>query len=267
MNWGVSMALRFAANIHFLYLEYDFLDRFKAAADDGFEGIEMTFPYDVTAEKTARAAAAAGLPIVEFNTPAGDLIPGKHRGHAPNPGEGDIFLKHIQKGARYARDVGCRKVLTLSGLKRPNIAFADQRACYIDNLKRGAELCASYDTKLLIEPNNVVDFPGYFLETMADVRAYIAAVDHPNLGAVFDFFHSQINEGDVTRCFSDSLDLIDHVQFGDNPGRHEPGTGELNFDHLFNVVENSGYTGWVGAEYFPSGASTHASLDWLRRRQ
>jgi hydroxypyruvate isomerase len=258
--------LRFCPNLHFMYREHAFLDRFAAAARDGFTAVEMTFPYDEPAERVRAAADAAGVGIVEFNAPAGPIITGVQRGLAAVPGRSHDYLEQIRTGIDYAKALDCHLLLSLAGTV---LSPADRVAAghaFVENLKQAADLCAAADVTLLIEANNLRDNPNYFLRTLEEVREAIRSVGRGNLRMVFDFYHVQINEGDVTRRFVENLDLIAHVQFANPPGRNEPGVGELDFAHIFSVIAESGYRGWVGAEYFPSTADTGSSLVWARDR-
>jgi len=246
-----------------MYLEHDFLDRFQAAADDGFSAVEMTFPYDVPTSKIAKAAKAAGTQVVGLNTPAGELVPKQQRGIAAIPGQQDEYLDQIRLGIEYAQALGAPRVLTLASLVPDEDAFSDMMHVFMVNLEHAAALCADAKLTLLIEAQNTVEHPGYLLTTLFQVREIINAVQAPNLKCLFDFFHTQINEGDVTRRFQENIDLIEHVQIGDNPGRHEPGTGELNYPYIFKAIEDTGYSGWVAGEYFPSTDKTSDCLGWM----
>jgi len=257
---------KLCANLHFLYLELPLLQRFQAAADDGFDAVEMTFPYSESPTDLRHAADAAGVQVVEFNAPAGELLPGVRRGLAAVPGRGREFIEHIEEGIRYARVLGCPRLLTLAGVVAPGDDRRPASDAFVANLRTAADLCARHQITLLIETNNLRDFPNYFLRTMDEVRGVLDAVDRPNVRALFDFYHVQINEGDVYRRFNETLDLIDHVQFANPPLRHEPGAGDLDFDHLFQVIDASGYDGWVGAEHFASDGCTAHSLQWLQSR-
>ena len=258
--------LRFCPNLHFMYREHPFLDRFTAAARDGFTAVELTFPYDHPADRVRAAADAAGVGIIEFNAPAGQIIPGVQRGLAAVPGRSSDYLDQIRTGLEYAQAFDCRLLLSLAGtVLSPADRDAAGRA-FVENLQRAADHCAAAGITLLIETNNLRDNPNYFLRTLEEAREVVGRVGSSNLRMVFDFYHVQINEGDVTRRFVENLDLIAHVQFANPPGRNEPGVGELDFAHIFNVIEESGYQGWVGAEYFPSTADTRKSLRWAQNR-
>lgn len=257
--------IRFCPNLHFMYRELPFIERFAAAGGDGFTGVEMTFPYDTPVEEIRAAADRAAVTIIEFNAPAGPIVPGIRRGLAAVPGRQREYLDQIRQGIAYARSLDCKLLLSLAGVVLPDASRAAATRTFVANLRKAAELCARFDITLLIETNNLRDNPNYLLRTLGELREIVERVGHKNLRAVFDFYHVQINEGDVTRRFLEALDLIAHVQFANPPDRNEPGVGELNFASIFRLIASSGYTGWVGAEYFPH-AGTAQSLWWLRER-
>lgn len=257
--------IRFCANLHFMYREVPLLGRFAAAAKDGFAGVEMTFPYDTPAWDIRAAADRAGVAIIEFNAPAGPIVPGVQRGLAAVPGRESEYLDQIRQGIEYARTFDCKLLLSLAGVVLPDASRTVATRIFVANLKKAADLCEPLDITLLIETNNLRDNPNYLLRTLAEVRDIMGRVERPNLRTVFDFYHVQINEGDVTRRYLEALDLVGHIQFANPPDRNEPGVGELDFAHIFRLIESSGYNGWVGAEYFPS-TSTTESLWWLRDR-
>jgi hydroxypyruvate isomerase len=255
--------LRFCANLHFLYREHEFLDRFAAAARDGFRAVEMTFPSDEPGARIRAAADAAGVSIVEFNAPAGPIVTGVQRGLAAVPGRSAEYLDQIRLGLSYAKAFDCRLLLSLAGVVAPDADRKPAAMAFVENLKRASDCCARDGVTLLIETNNLRDNPNYFLRTLDEVRETIERVGAPNLRTVFDFYHVQVNEGDVSRRFLDNLDLIAHVQFANAPDRLQPDHGELDFRHIFRLIEASGYDGWLGAEYFPGDAGTSGTLEWL----
>ncbi len=216
---------------------------------------------------TSPPTACGPLPIrpgsgSSSSTPRrGQIITGVQRGLAAVPGRSRDYLDQIRTGIDYAKAFDCRLLLSLAGTV---LSPADRDAAdetFVENLRRAADFCAAAGVTLLIETNNLRDNPNYFLRTLDEVREVIGRVGSSNLRMVFDFYHVQVNEGDVTRRFIENLDLIAHVQFANPPGRNEPGVGELDFAHIFKVIEESGYQGWVGAEYFPSTIDTGASSE------
>jgi hydroxypyruvate isomerase len=256
--------LKYCANLHFMYLEFPFLDRFGAAAADGFRAIEMTYPYDVPADLIRGQCDAAGIDVVSFNAPVGEIIPGRRRGIAVLPGLEQEFRGHVRQGLDYARVLRSPYLLMLAGLVPDDLPMAQARATFIGNLRFAADACDAANVTLLIETNNRIEHPGYYLARLEQAADIIAAVDHPRLRLLFDTFHVGINEGHVVENFQQYLPLIDHVQIANVPGRHQPGEGELDFDGIFSAIESSGYDGWVGCEYFPL-ADTRSSLAWMKR--
>jgi hydroxypyruvate isomerase len=247
-----------------MYGEVPFLDRFAAARDDGFEAVEMTFPYDFEASQIRLRADKAGVRIVEFNSPAGAIVPGIRRGLAAVPGQEREYLDQMRTGIAYAKAFGCRLLLTLAGVVPAEADRAAAMETFVANLKIAAALCAEAGVVLLIETNNLRDNPRYLLRRLDDVREVMEKVGANNLRAIFDFYHVQINEGDVSCRFLENLDLIEHVQIANPPDRHEPGTGELEYTHIFRLIAESGYKGWIGGEFFPSGGKTGRALQWMR---
>jgi hydroxypyruvate isomerase len=258
--------LKFCPNLHFMYRELPFLDRFAAARADGFAAVEMTFPYDVQAETIRAAADRAGVAIVEFNSPAGPIVTGVRRGLAAVPGHEAEYLDQIREGIAYACAFDCRLLLTLAGVVLTDADRPAAQRTFVTNLRTAAALCGEAGITLLIETNNLRDNPNYFLRRLDEVREVMTLVGSPHLRAIFDFYHVQVNEGDVTRRFTESLDLIAHIQLANPPHRHEPGAGELEFAHIFRAIEDSAYSGWVGLEYFPSTPDTSPSLAWVKER-
>jgi hydroxypyruvate isomerase len=256
--------IRLCPNLHFMYGEFPFLDRFAAARDDGFDAVEMTFPYDFDASQIRLKADSVGVRIVEFNSPAGPIIPGIRRGLAAVPGHEREYLDQIRTGIAYAQTFGCRLLLTLAGVVPQDSDRPAAVQTFVSNLKIASALCAEAGIVLLIETNNLRDNPRYLLRRLDEVRDVMGRVGGDNLRAIFDFYHVQINEGDVTRRFLANLDIIEHVQIANPPHRHEPGAGELEYTHIFKAIADSGYKGWVGGEFFPSDGKTGRSLQWMR---
>ena len=258
--------LKFCANLHFMYLELPFLDRFAAAAADGFTAIEMTYPYEFPADQIRKHCNAARMKVVSFNAPVGEIIPGIRRGVAVLPGFEEEYRSQIKQGLDYAGSLNSPCLLSLAGIVPADLPLDRARATFIENLRHAADACDKVDVTLLIETNNLVEHPGYYLARLEQAADIIAAVGHPRLRLLFDTFHVGINEGDVVDNFKRHLPLIDHVQIANVPDRHEPGEGELDFDAIFPAIEESGYRGWIGCEYFPK-ADTRSSLAWLKKRK
>lgn len=252
----------FAANLSTLFTELPFLDRFAAARKAGFRAVEFQTPYDFAAAEIAARATAADVEIVLFNAPMGNAKAGE-RGFAAQLGREADFDASIATALAYAQALNCRQVHVLAGL-----AVGDERAMqeavYVANLQRAAEQAAAQGVTLLIEPLNVRDNPGYFLNTTRQAVAILDRVAHKHVALQFDFYHCQISEGDLAQHARDLRGRYPHVQIANVPGRHEPGWGEIDFAFLFDLLDEIGYGGWIGCEYRPK-AGTLAGLGWGRR--
>ena len=253
---------RFAANLSYLFLEEAFPDRFAAAAAAGFTAVEFHFPYGDDAGRIAERAAAAGVEVVLFNLPPGDWAAGE-RGIACHPQRIGEFRDGVGLTAEYARALGVRRLNCLAGLRPAGVAEETARQTLVDNLRYAARLLGQVGITLLLEPINDRDMPGFFVNTTRQGLALVDAVGSDNLALQYDVYHAQVMEGDLARTLGAHLPRIGHIQIADNPGRHEPGTGEINFPFLFRHLDRIGYTGWVGCEYRPTSDSA-ASLGWLR---
>ena len=251
---------RFAANLSFLFLEYSFLDRFSAARAAGFEAVEFHFPYAVEQAVLAEVVLTSGVEVVLFNLPAGDWSKGD-RGIACHPGRVAEFQEGVALAIDYAQALGCSRLNCLAGIAPPGISAETARATLVDNLRFAAALTRKAGIELLLEPLNTRDTPDFFVATPREGFALIEAVGDTNLRLQYDVYHAQIMEGDLAHTLATHLPRIGHIQIADNPGRHEPGTGEINFPFLFRHLDTIGYSGWVGCEYAPRG-STGASLGW-----
>jgi hydroxypyruvate isomerase len=253
--------IRFAANISTLFTERPLLERFAAAAAAGFAGVEIQAPYAEPPEALAQAAEAAGVAVALFNVPAGDLRAGGP-GLACVPGREGAFGEALADAVRYARALRPANVNVLAGRLPPG---ASREACLgvlAANLARAAEAMAAVGVGVTTEPVNIFDNPGFLLTTSADGLAAIDRAAHPALRLQYDVYHMHRMEGGVAAAIPRLAPRIGHIQFADAPGRHEPGTGEIDFAAVFAAIERSGYAGWVAAEYLPSGP-TEASLGWL----
>ncbi len=249
-----------AANLSFMFTEVDFLDRFAAAARAGFDGVEFHFPYAYDAAELSGRIREHGLTAVLHNLPPGDWEAGE-RGLACLPDRVEEFRESVALAAEYAQALGCERVNCLSGLRPDGVDEATLRETMVENLRFGARHLAEHGVTLLIEAINSRDVPGYYLGTSAQARALIEAVGSDNLLFQYDVYHMQIMEGDLAPTIEANLELIGHVQIADSPGRHEPGTGEINFPFLLEFLDRVGYRGWVAGEYVPSGR-TEDSLGW-----
>jgi hydroxypyruvate isomerase len=253
---------KFASNLSMLFGELDFLDRFEAAARARFRGVEYLFPYDFDPWELKGRLDVHGLEQVLHNLPAGDWA-GGDRGIACLPGRESEFRDGVGRAIRYATALGCRQVNCLAGIAPEGVPSEKLHDTFVQNLAFAAAELGKTDIRLLIEPINTRDIPGFFLCQTAQARAIIEEVGAPNLGLQYDIYHMQIMEGDLARTIEANLDLIHHMQLADNPGRHEPGTGEINYQFLFVHLDRIGYEGWIGCEYAPK-TTTEEGLGWLQ---
>ena len=253
---------RFSANLSMLFGEHDFLDRFAAAAAAGFEAVEYVGPYDHPPETVAARLGENGLEQALFNLPAGDWAAGE-RGIAVLPGRTAEFRRSVETAITYAKALGCTQLNCLAGIAPEGADGRELEDVFVENLRYAADRLGEAGIKLLVEAINPRDMPGFFLTTSNQALRIIDRVGSKNLYFQYDIYHMQVMEGDLARTIEANLDRIAHVQIADNPGRHEPGTGEINYPFLFGHLDRIGYTGWVGAEYRPL-AGTEAGLGWLR---
>jgi hydroxypyruvate isomerase len=252
---------RFAANLSFLFTERPFLERFGAARDAGFAGVEFHFPYAFDRAALAEVVLTSGLDVVLFNLPAGDWAAGE-RGIACHPRRIAEFQDGVGLAIEYARLLGCLRLNCLAGIAPPEVSVEKARETLAENLRFAAAVTQRAGIELLVEPLNTRDTPGFFLATSEAALGLIGKVGHANLRLQYDIYHAQVMEGDLARRLQEALPRIGHIQLADNPGRNEPGTGEINFPYLLNHLDRIGYAGWVGCEYKPSGA-TGDSFGWM----
>ena len=253
---------RFSANLSMLFTERDFLDRFDAAAAAGFKGVEYLAPYDHAPDVIAARLKKNGLSQVLFNVPSGDWAGGE-RGIAVLPNRVEEFRVGVDKAIAYAETLGCPQVNCLAGIVPAGMAADAAEDVFVENLKFAAGKLGAAGIRLLIEPINTRDIPGFFLNTTRQALGILDRVGSENLYIQYDIYHMQIMEGDLARTIEANLPRIAHVQLADNPGRHEPGTGEINYPFLYAFIDRLGYSGWIGAEYKPK-AGTEAGLGWFR---
>ncbi|MCK0208178.1 hydroxypyruvate isomerase [Starkeya koreensis] len=253
---------RFAANLTMLFNEVPFLDRFEKAAAAGFTGVEYLFPYDFPVEELVARLKANNLSQVLHNLPAGNWGGGE-RGIAILPERVDEFRAGVDKAIEYATALGCPQVNILAGIVPAGADREVLHNTFVNNLKFAAPKIKDAGLKLLIEPINTRDIPGFFLNYTKQAKAIIEEVGSDNLFIQYDIYHMQIMEGDLARTIEANLAQIAHVQLADNPGRNEPGTGEINYEFLFRYLDSIGYAGWVGCEYKPKG-DTAAGLGWMK---
>ncbi|QSP95382.1 hydroxypyruvate isomerase [Marinobacter salinisoli] len=254
---------KFAANLSMLFTEVEFTERFALARSAGFRGVEYLFPYPYDKARLAGLLEDNGLTQALFNLPPGDWEAGE-RGIACLPDRVEEFRAGVELALEYAHALGCKQLNCLAGVRPPSVSEEAAWRTLETNVGYAAEKLAAEGITLCLEAiNSRVDMPGFVLDTSGKVLALIEAIDADNVRLQYDLYHMQIMEGDLIRSMECLLPWIGHIQFADNPGRHEPGTGEINFSNVFAAIDRLGYKGWVSAEYRPSG-HTEASLTWLR---
>ena len=253
---------RFCANLTMLWNELGFMDRFAAAAKAGFKGVEYLFPYDHDKARIAAELKKHGLTQVLHNLPAGDWVKGD-RGIGCHPDRVKEFQAGVATANEYATALGCSQLNCLAGIRPRNTDPNDVRETFIKNLQYAAPRLKDEGIRLLIEPVNTRDIPGFFLCYSRQALDIITAVGSDNLLLQYDIYHMQVMEGDLARTIESNLKLIPHMQLADNPGRNEPGTGEINYPFLFGHLDRLSYAGWIGCEYKPRTA-TDAGLSWVK---
>ena len=252
---------RFAANLTMMFTELPFLSRFGAAAEAGFDAVEFLFPYDFDKGELASLLAANGLTLVLHNLPAGDWARGD-RGIACHPDRVTDFRAGVETAIDYASALHCPQVNCLAGILPDGVTADEARATLIENLRYAAGKLEAAGIGLLVEPVNTRDIPGFFVNRTRPALDIIVATGSNTIKLQYDIYHAQVMEGDLARTIETAFDRIGHIQLADNPGRHEPGTGEINFPFLFRRLDELGYRGWIGCEYKPA-STTAAGLSWL----
>lgn len=253
---------RFAANLTMLFTELPFLERFQAAAEAGFEGVEYLFPYAFEAGALAERLDRHRLVQVLHNLPAGDWEKGE-RGIACHPGREAEFQDGVGRAIEYARVLGCRQLNCLAGIAPAGAGEDAVRQALIDNLRFAAARLKGAGIRLLVEPVNTRDIPGFYLNRTDQAIALIDEAGSDNLFLQYDIYHAQRMEGEIGNTIARHLARIGHIQLADNPGRGEPGSGEINYPWLFRHIDKLGYEGWIGCEYKPA-TTTQAGLGWMK---
>jgi hydroxypyruvate isomerase len=251
---------RFAANLTMLFNERPFLDRFEAAAAAGFTAVEFLFPYEYEAAQIADKLRSNGLQLVLHNLPAGNWAAGE-RGIACHPDRVEEFRAGVATAIRYAKALGVGQLNCLAGIAPAGLEPARLRDTFVANLSYAADELKKAGLRLLIEPINTYDIPGFYLNRSAQALEILSVVGSDNVFLQYDIYHMQRMEGELAATMRKHLAKIAHVQLADNPGRNEPGTGEINYPYLFRLLDEIGYTGWIGCEYKPA-AGTEAGLGW-----
>ena len=260
---------RFAANLTMMYQEHGFLDRFAAAAKDGFTAVEFLFPYEHPAATLAALLKGNGLQQVLFNAPPGNWQAGE-RGCTALPGREEEFRTGFLRALEYAQALECARIHAMAGLVPAGGDRARMRETYVSNLGWAADKAEAQGVDVLIEPIAERNIPGFFLNFQAEAHAIAAEIGAPNLKILMDLFHCQVSEGDLAirmrKYIADPKQTrVGHFQIAGVPERHEPDTGEVNYEYVFGVMDELGFDGWVGCEYIPR-AGTSAGLDWFRER-
>lgn len=254
---------KFAANLSMLFQEHAFLDRFEAASNSGFRHIEYLFPYDYRSEALKELLDQHHLEQVLFNLPPGDWNKGE-RGVACLPNRRDEFKRGVEQAIHYAEVLKVPRVNCLAGILPTDHSSSEAWDCLIENVEYAADQLKSVGIKLVVEAiNSKIDMPGFCLDTIEKSQALLNQLNHENLGFQFDLYHMHTMHGDLIRSLDQIWQDIAHVQFADSPGRHEPGTGDIDFSTAFEHLDKQGYTGFVSAEYRPKD-DTVSSLAWLR---
>ena len=252
---------KFAANLTMLFNEAPFLERFELAAKAGFKAVEFLFPYAYDAKDLRARLDDNGLQLVLHNLPAGDWDAGE-RGIACHPDRVEEFRAGVGRAIEYAKALGVKQLNCLAGKAPAGVDEATLRKTFVENLRFAAAALKKEGLKLLVEPINTYDIPGFYLNRTAQAAAILDEVGADNAFIQYDIYHAQRMEGEIAATIEKHLTRIGHIQFADNPGRHEPGTGEINHDFLFRHLDRLGYAGWVGCEYKPA-TTTEAGLGWL----
>lgn len=261
---------RFAANLSMMFTEVPFLERFDAAVRAGFDAVEYLFPYSHPEQDVAAALQSAGLTQALFNAPPGDWESGE-RGLASLTGRDEEFAEGLETAMSYAQALDCSQIHVMAGIPEPQgpgrrtveQALNHEAAeVYTRRIRQAADRAAAEGRRVVIEPINHVDIPGYFLGSVALGLQMLERIDRENLGLQLDLYHAQITDGDLTRLLRSSAEVIEHIQIASVPDRHEPDAGETSYPHLFSVIDEIGYSGWVGCEYHPVGR-TEDGLGWF----
>ncbi len=252
---------RFCANLSMLFTEYDMLDRFDAAARAGFKAVEVQFPYECAVADIQARLERDGLQLVLHNLPAGDWAAGE-RGIACHPDRTDEFRAGVSRALEYATALNVPALNCLAGLAPEGFADSVLRQTLVANLRYAAGALKQAGKRLLLEPINTFDMPGFYVSTTAKALSILDETGADNVFVQFDIYHAQRMHGELAGTLQRHLNRIAHVQIADNPGRHEPGTGEIHFPFLFRLLDELGYAGWVGCEYRPTGL-THEGLGWM----
>ncbi|MBU3618873.1 hydroxypyruvate isomerase [Polynucleobacter sp. JS-Fieb-80-E5] len=253
---------QFAANLTMLFNEVPFMERFEKAAKSGFQAVEFLFPYAFSAEDIKQKLEQNKLKLVLHNLPAGDWDRGE-RGIACLPDRIAEFQECVAIAIKYAKALDVKQLNCLAGKIPPGADKELLHKTFISNLRYAADALKEVNIKLLIEPINTFDIPGFYLSRTQQALDILNEVGSDNLFIQYDIYHAQRMEGELCKTIETNLSKIAHIQLADNPGRNEPGTGEINYPHLFQFIDSIGYRGWIGCEYKPA-SNTEAGLGWIK---
>jgi hydroxypyruvate isomerase len=260
-----GMNLKFSANLSMLYIEVPFLDRFKKAAKAGFVAVEFLFPYDAGVQNVKTRLDDLGLRLALFNLPPGNIQKGEW-GSLSNPQNREYFRWSFTNALEAALVLKCERLNLMFGQRILDFEWAEQLDCACENLTWAAPQAKANGVTLLIEALNPTDFPNYALQRTSDAIGVLKQTNYPSVKLLYDVYHAQMTEGNLINTINNNLSFIGHIQIADVPGRHQPGTGEINFNAIFSCLEEKGYLGYIGLEYKPEG-DTNSSLIWLRKRK
>lgn len=255
--------VRFCANLSMLFAEVPFLERFGRARAAGFDAVEFQFPYEFKAGDIQAELERHNLDLVLFNLPAGNFAAGD-RGMANDPSRVEEFQETLAVAIEYARQLKPQKMNCMAGKRLDDVADEVHRSTLIGNLRTAADAALAENILLVTEPLNPHDAPGFFLPTPSDGFNIVAEAGHPNLKVEYDIYHAGRTEGNIVSAIARNIDAIGHIQLADVPGRHEPGTGTIEWREVFQAIDDAGYAGRIGLEYIPSTQNTEESLGWMK---
>ncbi len=259
----MSIAINsFVANLSFLFTEKPFMERFAAAKAAGFKKVEFMFPYDYDLEEIKLKLNSLDLELVLFNLPAGDWGKGE-RGIATNPERKNEFREGVGKAVEIAQKLSVKQVNCLAGIRSPGIEESDLWSTLVENIAYVADQFQAHGLRLMVEPINHYDIPGFFLNTTDDVIRLIKEINRPNVYLQWDVYHASRESEDLFKILRDSISYIGHVQIADQPGRHQPGTGTIDFQALLSELKKAGYSKAIALEYVPD-PDTETSLEWVK---
>ena len=254
---------KLCANLSMLFNEYEFLDRFERASIAGFKGVEYLFPYSYSTSSLKQRLDDNGLEQVLFNLPAGDWAAGE-RGITCHPDRVSEFREGVHQAIEYAKALDCNQCNALAGIVADNVSLEQAEETFVENLSFAADKLQQQGIKLLAEAINTYDIPGFFLNNTFQAMDILERVNSDNLYYQYDIYHMQRMEGELSPTIQQRISRIGHLQLADNPGRHEPGSGEINYDFLLDFIDQLDYDGWIGAEYIPA-QSTEKGLAWMKQ--